>query len=65
MPAHDCTVLARFPDVPGATAVGETEEAALENARTVLAALEVYAREGRPAPAPSDVCGAPMVAPAG
>jgi antitoxin HicB len=62
VPTDDGLVIARFPDVPEASAVGKTEEEALAGAVDVLdAVLGGYVLDGRPIPAPSDICGAPQV----
>ena len=62
VPTADGFVLARLPDVPEACAVGRTEEEALSQAVAVLdAVLGDYVLDGRPIPAPSDICGAPRV----
>jgi predicted RNase H-like HicB family nuclease len=46
-------VMATFPDVPEAMALGRDDQEAIEEARHVLeATLERYEAEGRPFPAP-------------
>jgi antitoxin HicB len=50
---YDGMVLATFPDVPEAIALGRDDEEAVEQARWALeAALERYAAEGRSFPLP-------------
>lgn len=62
IPTDDGRVAARFPDVPEACAIGRDEEEALANAVDVLnTVLDGYVLDGRPIPAPSDLCGAPQV----
>jgi len=51
IPGEDGLVLVTFPDVPEAVSCGAGEEDAIEKA------------QGKPLPAPSDICGAPTVAP--
>ena len=63
IPTEDGMVLLRFPDVPEAAALGATEDEALAAARPILeSVLSSYCVDGRPIPAPSDICGAPRVA---
>ena len=51
-----------FHDVPEAVVVGSSEEDALGRARPLLETiLGGYVVDGRPIPAPSNVCGAPTV----
>jgi antitoxin HicB len=51
-----------FPDVPEAVAAAATEDEAFDQALPALeAALATYVVQGRPIPAPSDICGAPTV----
>lgn len=60
--AEDGTVLASFPDVPGALSAGRTEDEAFAKALDVLeTALAGYVASGLPLPTPSDSCGAPLV----
>ena len=55
-------VRASFPDVPEASAEGADEEDALNRSKYVLEmVLARYVMGGRPIPAPSDICGAPVV----
>lgn len=62
VPTDDGRVLICFPDVPEADALGATEEEAVGKALGVLeAVLTSYCVDGRPIPAPSDICGAPLV----
>ena len=62
IPTADGRVRALFPDVPEAVAEGADEEDALNRAKFVLEmALGHYIVHGRGIPAPSDVCGAPVV----
>jgi antitoxin HicB len=50
---YDGMVMATFPDVPEAMALGRDDEEAVEQARHALeAALERYVAEGRAFPAP-------------
>jgi antitoxin HicB len=57
--------LVEFPDVPGALSEGDSVEEALFNgAEALTGALEVRLERGEGAPQPSDIQGAPMVAPA-
>lgn len=50
---YDGMVLATFPDVPEATALGRDDEEALVQAKCALeAALERYSAEGRAFPVP-------------
>jgi antitoxin HicB len=52
-PNYDGMVLATFPDVPEAFALGRDDEEAVEQARCALeAALERYVAEGRALPVP-------------
>ena len=56
-------VIATFPDVPEAVSRGATEDEAFNGARKALeTALAAYVADGRPIPAPTDTCCAPMVA---
>ena len=51
-----------FPDLPGASVVGSDEDDAFEQAPQLLEKmLSGYVVDGRPIPAPSDICGAPTV----
>ncbi|HEX8667701.1 MAG TPA: type II toxin-antitoxin system HicB family antitoxin [Allosphingosinicella sp.] len=62
IPTDDGLVLVRLPDVPGAAGTGATEEEALDQARCVLeTVLAAHVVDGTPIPAPSDICGAPLV----
>jgi predicted RNase H-like HicB family nuclease len=62
IPTDDGLVLVRLPDVPEAAGTGATEEEALDQACRVLeTVLASYVLDGTPIPAPSDVCGAPLV----
>ena len=55
-------VRASFPDVPEASAEGASEEDALNRSKYVLEmVLARYVMGGRPIPAPSDICGAPLI----
>jgi antitoxin HicB len=52
-PNYNGMVMATFPDVPEAMALGRDHEEALEQAKQALeAALERYAAEGRDFPSP-------------
>jgi predicted RNase H-like HicB family nuclease len=63
IPTEDGQILVRLVDVPEAAAFGSTEEEALANVQPILeAVLSSYCVDGRPIPAPSDICGAPTVA---
>jgi antitoxin HicB len=56
-------VIATFPDVPEAKSHGATEDEAIEACSKALeTALAAYVADGRPIPAPSETCCAPMVA---
>ena len=62
IPTDDGTVIIRFPDVPEAAGVGDTEQEALDNAKVVLEqVLATYCTDGRAIPTPSDICAAPVV----
>jgi antitoxin HicB len=64
IPGEDGLVLVTFPDVPEAVSCGAGEEEAIQKAEGVLQqVLDGYRSEGRPLPAPSDICGAPTVEP--
>ena len=55
-------VIAMFPDVPEAESRGATEDEAVAGAQKALeTALAAYVADGRPIPAPSETCCAPMV----
>ena len=55
-------VFACFPDVPEAESPGADEDEAVGGALAALErALAAYVADGRPIPAPSDICGAPTV----
>ena len=62
IPTDDGHVIVRFPDVPEAAGIGETEQAALDNALVVLEqVLATYCTDGRAIPSPSEICAAPIV----
>ena len=62
IPTAEGLVCARVVDVPEATAIGGSEEEALAILRLILeAVLGRYRAAGRTVPAPSDICGAPVV----
>lgn len=62
IPTDEGLVCVRVVDVPEATALGASEEEALTIARLMLeAVLGAYRVDGRRIPAPSDICGAPVV----
>ena len=62
IPTPEGRVRACFPDVPEAVAEGADEEDALNRAKFVLEmALGHYVVHGRQIPAPSDICGSPVV----
>lgn len=62
IPTEEGTVLARIVDVPEAAAFGASEEEALTNVKPILErVLSSYCVDGRPIPAPSEICGAPTV----
>jgi predicted RNase H-like HicB family nuclease len=63
IPDGEGGVIAAFPDVPEAESQGATEDEAIAGARGVLeTVLASYVADGRPIPAPTDTCCAPMVA---
>jgi antitoxin HicB len=62
VPGDPDGVIACFPDVPEAESRGADEEEAVGGALAALdKALASYVADGRPIPAPSDICGAPTV----
>lgn len=62
VPCGDGGVTACFPDVPEAQSRGADEDEAVGGALAALEkALAGYVADGRPIPAPSDICGAPTV----
>jgi predicted RNase H-like HicB family nuclease len=62
VPGDDGGVIAAFPDIPEAESRGADEDEAVGGALAALEkALAVYVADGRPIPAPSDICGAPTV----
>ena len=62
VPDDDDGVIACFPDVPEAESRGADEDLAMAGALAALEkALAGYVADGRPIPAPSDICGAPTV----
>ncbi len=63
IPDGEGGVIAAFPDVPEAKSQGSTEDEAIAGAREALeTVLASYVADGRPIPAPSETCCAPMVA---
>ena len=61
-PGEENKVMLTVPDVPEAVVVGASEEEAISSAPSVIeSVLAGYVVEGRPIPAPSDICGAPVV----
>jgi len=62
IPTEEGMVLVRLIDVPEAAALGSSEDEALANVQPILeAVLSSYCVDGRPIPAPSEICGAPLV----
>lgn len=62
IPEADGRVRLTFPDVPEAVVVADGEQEAIDGAPAELErALGGYAAAARPIPAPSDLCGAPLV----
>ena len=62
VPGSDGCVMLTFHDVPEAVVVGSSEVDAIDRAQPLLETiLSGYVLDGRPIPAPSDVCGAPTV----
>lgn len=62
IPCDGHNVLLTFPDVPEAAVCGTSEDDAFQRAQGVLeAVLATYVVEGRAIPAPSDICGAPVI----
>ena len=63
IPGDGGSVTLVFPDIPDVSVVGTSENDAFEQAGPILeSALGGYDVDGRPLPAPSDICGAPTVA---
>lgn len=61
-PTDDGKVRLILPDVPEVEILAATEDAALGGAAEALeSALSFYVVDARAIPAPSDICGAPMV----
>ena len=61
-PGERGLVLVTFPDVPEAVACARSEAAALDRAAELLdLVLAGYEAGNRPFPAPSEICGAPLV----
>jgi antitoxin HicB len=62
IPDEEGGVVLVFHDVPEASSRGADEDEAFAGALAALEmALAAYVADGRPVPAPSDICGAPTV----
>ena len=62
IPGSEGRVMLVLPDVPELVVVAASEDEAFGKAQPLLdTILRGYEQEGKPFPAPSDICGAPTV----